>query len=307
MPPLAVTTTNNHLDQFNLNLSAVDPLMTTNPTMTAAFVQQQPVRHPHTHRHVQTPTPKKSRPNRRVTSSNKKKKKKEPTIDARPGTEARTFQQTNQNRGHLRGKTFPLAEQNPNTMPGCPTTRNSAAAAGKTDSHSDKRADDPMEIDGKPLAMPTTKKDLETLLRKIVKRYEANRRKVQSMQGRINALTKEIIQLRKAGGKMALNEEQMKLIKPMYFQKMFRFCKFIQDEDEELDATSRLYDYMFSKEEQDELGKEHKKIWVNTYSSHVTSAVNAIRSDLQSRLKGVFKKYAQENNGKIPSVDDLIR
>ena len=85
---------------------------------------------------------------------------------------------------------------------------------------------------------------------------------------------------------------------------LFRFCKFIKGEAEEDRVADKIYDLVFTTDEQKDKDKEHKSNWRMAYGEFITKVLNDRRSYLQQRMKDSLCDFHKEA-GIFPSLEEI--
>ena len=145
---------------------------------------------------------------------------------------------------------------------------------------------------GKTYTISNNKADLLKMLGQALDHAEKVNDINQKVNARNGALKKSLAEykevlgtLQKQTGKTVRNAQVCDKIYDKVKQILFRLDKFVQDEDDEEEATKKCYVLLHSAEECKQLGKEHKVTWCNTYSPIVTAKYNKARSYKQGRVK----------------------
>jgi hypothetical protein len=177
------------------------------------------------------------------------------------------------------------------------TTRTSLAAGGGTPA----RTSEIQEV------TPATPSMTKAQLMEIIDDHIKDRAKLleiinnlQTNVGDLEAQVKLLTDSNNLKGKK--NKEVLKKLKGHYVGLYFRTCKFIRNEKDAKTLATGMYDLMFPEKND----KQHKLVWVNTYTPHMHPIVNARRSYIQSQCKLACFNYYKKHK-KMPALDDILR
>jgi hypothetical protein len=107
--------------------------------------------------------------------------------------------------------------------------------------------------------------------------------------------------------KLKKNKEVLKKLKGHYITQYFRTCKFVRNEADAKTLANGMYKLMFpERDDSNAKDKEHRIVWVNTYTPHMHPIVNARRSYIQSQCKLACFNYYKKHK-KMPALDDILR
>jgi len=153
---------------------------------------------------------------------------------------------------------------------------------------------------------PRTVKECHALLRKHIKDKANLVTEVAGLQTNVEQLRAKLKSARSSKACTKQNVKTCKTIKDVYRIHMFRRAKWIRNKDDMGFLAETAYDFVYSEQDRDEKGDDYRSTWVNTYTDHMKTVVNARRSYIQSQCKlAVFRYYKQHK--KMPTLDGLIK
>ena len=183
------------------------------------------------------------------------------------------------------------------------TTRTSLAAGGETPARS------PHGIQEVSPATPSmTKAQLMEIIDEHIKDRARLLKIIDNLQTNVGDLEAQVKLLSDSNNlKSKKNKEVLKKLKGHYVSLYFRTCKFIRNEKDAKTLATGMYDLMFpEKEANTTKEKQHKIVWINTYTPHMHPIVNARRSYIQSQCKLACFNYYKKHKT-MPALDDILR
>ena len=274
------------------------------------------------YRPVKNPQPPKLGVGAPPASKRKKTKAKRPSqtaeITPRPASEQVHFAQFRAIRQQLREKTLPLSQQDPNIMAKtrskqqpqeeqAPAPDDPASDAEAESNRKNSQAKSPRQYimyQGKPAKMPKTMGELQKKFVRVLEELEEvyKERDEAVMHGK--HLAKTLQEITTSAPKLAKNKKVVEKIGELIKMNLFRTLKFLGDETHILKNLTTLYDLIYTKEEQAEVGKDHKVIWQSTYKGVLTAELNSHRSYVQNRMKESWRKF-HETNKWLPTMEQI--
>ena len=154
--------------------------------------------------------------------------------------------------------------------------------------------------------VPNNLKLCQKVLRKHIKDKAKLQEDVLSLNATVEDLQKKLKQARTSKACTSMSAKICKTIKDVYRIHLFRRAKWIRGKDDMSTLADIACDYVFNDQERNEKGEDYKTTWVNTYTEHMKTVVNARRSYIQSQCKlAVFRYYKKHD--KMPTLDDLMK
>ena len=163
-------------------------------------------------------------------------------------------------------------------------------------------------VNGKPYKMPTTKEQLKIELAYYVRNLERLRIKNITLTADNVTLTDDINELKRTSVKSLKNEKVVERIKERFATHMFRRRKFINDQAEQEEAASEMFEYCHTEKDKLKFANEknYKQNWVNTYKDAVTMVCNKRRSTIQGALRTAVMVFAEKHKHTI-TVQDIMK
>ena len=158
------------------------------------------------------------------------------------------------------------------------------------------------KYNGEVITLPNKKEDLVDMLGEFIPKCKKFRLKLGQFLVTIDEQKVLIGNLCKHGGKKA-NSKMVDAINNITKTELFRVLKFIQNEDQADQVALKVYHWMHDGAKK--LGDEHRVVWVGTYKLTIVRSLNKACSYVQGRMKEASVKYDKENDGALPSLEEI--
>jgi hypothetical protein len=129
--------------------------------------------------------------------------------------------------------------------------------------------------------------------------------KCKQLEAQVNA-SKQKAEARISKGKaqlLRINEDEKKRIDALVTSELWRTCKFINDKEDEEEASEFIYNIIYGKQS---TNKDKMYSWTATYKAHIKKALYARRNYSTSQIK-LAANDLFKNNEPVPTVEQILK